>query len=129
VIGKKLADALGERARAELSIRSSERYRRKREYPQPPPPSKNTTRTTINRVDIYHLAPGDSPGTATPLESSGSGGSHAESQDFGTRSLRARRECAPLNLLTIQRRSFAPACFFVLIAASASLLGLPWMRS
>jgi hypothetical protein len=28
------------------------RYRRQREYPQPPPPSKNTTRRTINIVSI-----------------------------------------------------------------------------
>jgi hypothetical protein len=30
-------------------------YRRKREYPQPPPPSRNNTRRTINRVDIFYL--------------------------------------------------------------------------
>ena len=27
-------------------------YRRQREYPQPPPPSKSTTKRTINRVSI-----------------------------------------------------------------------------
>jgi len=27
-------------------------YRRQREYPQPPPPSKNNTKTTINTVSI-----------------------------------------------------------------------------
>jgi hypothetical protein len=31
---------------------ASEHYPRQREYPQPPPPSKNNTRRTINRVSI-----------------------------------------------------------------------------
>ena len=32
-----------------------ERYRRQREYPQPPPPSKNNTKRTTNRVPISDL--------------------------------------------------------------------------
>jgi len=31
------------------------RYLRQRAYPQPPPPSKNTTRRTINKVSMSHL--------------------------------------------------------------------------
>jgi hypothetical protein len=34
---------------------ASGRYARQREYPHPPPPSRNNTRSTINRVDISHL--------------------------------------------------------------------------
>ena len=30
-------------------------YPRQREYPQPPPPSKNNTKRTINRVSMFHL--------------------------------------------------------------------------
>src|SRR5579863_8347900 len=38
---------------APSQLKSPKRYRRNREYPQPPPPSRNNTRRTINIVDIF----------------------------------------------------------------------------